>query len=157
MKRGGKMKKGRKKNAALPVIYTIAMDLVAIAATSAATTTAAAITTAAAATTAAAVAAAASTTAAATATAARTLFLRTSLVDGQRAAIMLLAIESGNRSLCFRIATHLNEAESLAATGFTIRNHLGRLNRAMLAEELFQIRAAGVIAQVPDIQLIAHC
>jgi hypothetical protein len=143
------------------------VSLVAAAATAATTTTEStttAATTAAAATAAAAVAttaaATATTTVAAAATTAATatwaIFAGLGFVDRQLTAIVLLAIESADGGLRLIVAAHLHESEAFATAGVAIGDYLRRLNRAMLAKKLFQIRAVGVVAQIPDIKLAAH-
>src|SRR5262245_21976091 len=112
-----KMKGGQPKLASLRCIVDGAKRSVSIAAT-AATAVAAASTAAA---TTPAVATAAATTTAAT----RALFARLGFVDGQRAAIVLLAVERGDRGLRFGVAAHLDKAEALAAAGLAIRDYLG--------------------------------
>jgi hypothetical protein len=110
-------------------LVSVAISAVAAVPSSAASTAESAATASAAESAAATTAAAAvpSTTAAtpAPATAARTLFTRTGFVDGQRPAIVLLAIERRDGCLRFLIAGHFNEPEPLAAAGITIIDDLG--------------------------------
>jgi hypothetical protein len=54
---------------------------------------------------------------------------------------MFLTVQSGDRSLGFFVTAHLDESESLASTGLAIADHLRALHRAVLREQLFQIRA----------------
>jgi hypothetical protein len=116
------------------------------AAESAALAAAAAVSTAAAATTAVSTAA---TTTAATATGA--IFAGLGFIDGESAAIMFLAVQRGDRRCCFRITSHLNETEALAATGFPIADDFGRLHGSVLAEKLLKVRAVCIVAQVPNV------
>src|SRR4051794_29467173 len=113
------------------------------AAVAAAATTAAAATVAAAATTAA--AATVSTATATTTAATRTLFARLGFVDGQGAAIDLLAIEGGDDGLRLFIGRHLDEAEALAAAAVAIGDDFRALHGAVRAAELLEIRAGGVV------------
>lgn len=125
--------------------------------TSAATTAAAAATAVATATTAAAAATTAATTAVATTTAAAaTLFAGPGFVDGQRTSVVLLIMQGADCGLGFLIAAHLNKGEALAATGIAILDHLSALNRAELAEQLLEVLATRVVAQVPHVQLLTH-
>jgi hypothetical protein len=74
----------------------------------------------------------ATTTAAATATG--TFLLRSCFIDLHRPAIEVLAVEAFDRRIGLSIRRHLDEAESLAATGIPIRDHLGRVDAAKRAE-----------------------
>ncbi|CAA9405275.1 MAG: hypothetical protein AVDCRST_MAG64-1945 [uncultured Phycisphaerae bacterium] len=132
---------------------------VAIAAATATTATAAVPTAAAAAT--ATVAAAAATAAAATvpaaAAATRAVLTRLGHVDGQVAAVDVLAVQGVDRGLGLLVGAHLDEAEALAAAGVPVADDLCALHRTVLREELLEIRAGRVVAQVPDVQLaVAH-
>src|SRR5207237_1215092 len=127
-----------------------------------ATPTAAAITTAAPAAAApAAVAASASTatapaTTAATAKPAPTIFLGTRFVDGQRAAVVLLPIQGGDRGRRFLVRGHLDKAEALAPAGVAIVDNLGAGHLTVLPKQLFEIRAGHVVAQIPHVKLLTH-
>jgi len=103
-----------------------------------------------------AISAATTTAAAATTTATGAILTRLGFIDGQRPPIMFLAVQSRDRSLGLAIAAHLNEPESFASAGFPVADHLGRLYRPVLAEQLFQVRATDVVAQVSDVKLAAH-
>src|SRR5687768_11248323 len=135
----------------------------AAAATAAATAVAAAATPTAAATTAvaaatAAAAATATTVAAATAaaTTAATILAGLGFVDRQRPAAVLLAVQRRDRGLRLVVATHFHEPEALRAPGHAVADHFGALHRAVLREQLFQVRARDVVAQVTHVQLLAH-
>jgi hypothetical protein len=109
---------------AAAAVSTAAAAAESAAATAAATTTAVATT--------------ATTTAAAT-TATGAIFAGLGFVDSESAAVMLLAVQSGNRRLGFLIRTHLNESEALAATGFPIGDDFGALHGAVLRKKLLQV------------------
>src|SRR5438105_4434259 len=79
--------------------------------------------------------AAAATIAAPTAAAAP-VFPWLGLVDCQRPAFDLLAVERLDGRLGFRVAAHFDEAESFGPAGVTIHDHLGRLHSAMRLKEL---------------------
>jgi hypothetical protein len=132
-----------------------------VAITTATTTTGTAATTAAATagittTTAASTTTAVTTTTAASTTTWTTAFLGFGFIDGQGATTMFLAIESRDGGCSFSVATHFHETETLAPTGFPVRDDFGALDGAMRAKQFLQRRAIHVIAHVSDIQLLAH-
>src|SRR4051812_23614024 len=100
------------------------------------------VTASAATTTAATVAAAAATTAAASTTATATsaaIFTRASFVDGERPAVVLFAVHSGNRSLGFFITSHFDKAKAFASTRVAVHDDFGTLHGAVLTKNLIQI------------------
>src|SRR6266481_1689783 len=123
--------------------------LVAIAATAAAAPTAAAAVSATATT----AAATTVTTAAAATTAAATgaVFAGLGFIDREGPAVMLLAVKGGDCRLGLGIRAHLNESETLAAAGLAVGNDFGGLHGTVLSEQLLQVRARRVVAQVPDV------
>jgi hypothetical protein len=140
---------------------------VSIAATTAAASAAAAeATTASAPATAAAAAAAESTASAAAATttavsttataAGATLFAGPGFVDSQGATAVLLTVEGRDRRGGFIIIGHFDETETLTTAGVAVIDDLRRNNLAMLTEELLELRAVNVIAQIPHVQLLSH-
>src|SRR5205085_449235 len=68
----------------------------------------------------------------------RALFARLGLVDGQAPALVLGAVHG--RDGLLGPAGHLDEPEPAAATGFTVRDHLRFGDRAVLPEQLLQVR-----------------
>jgi hypothetical protein len=132
--------------------------LVAVASVSAvaAATAAASIASAAATAASAAEATAAATTAAASSAAEAPFLAGAGLVDGEGAAIVLLAVEGLNGCLGFVVVRHLDEPETFTAAGVAIVDHLGRKNLAVLAKQLLEFRAIHLVAQVPDVQLLSH-
>jgi hypothetical protein len=122
----------------------------ATAAATAATTT---VTTAAAAATA--TTTAVSTTATTT-TAWAAAFFGFGFIDGESASAVFLTVECGDTGLRLGIAAHLDESETLAAAGFPIGNHFSALNSAMRSEQFLQCRAIDIVAQISNIQLLAH-
>jgi len=86
-----------------------------------------------------------------TAATTRALFTGTGFVNGQGSAIVLLAVERGNRRRSLFIAGHLDEAETFASAGLTVADDLRRLNLAVSAEQLFQLRSFDLVAQITDI------
>jgi hypothetical protein len=123
-------------------------------ATTAAATAAAATTTVAAAAT-----AAATTTVTATSPAAATarpLLTRTSFVDLQGSAVVVLVIECVYRGISIGIVFHFHKSESLAATRFTIHDHVGAADGPKLGKEGFEIRVRHAITQISTIKLLTH-
>jgi hypothetical protein len=64
---------------------------------------------------------------------------------------MFLTVQGGDGGLGLIVGTHLNESETLAATGLAVADHLSAADGAMLTKQLFQFRARGRIAQITDI------
>jgi hypothetical protein len=126
----------------------------AVAAAAAATESTAASATVAAAATATATVTATATAAATTATGA--VFAGTSFVHGECAAVVFLAVEGADCGLGFFIRSHLDETEPFAASGVPVADDFRALHGSVLREQLFKIRAGGIVAQVPNIQLAAH-
>jgi hypothetical protein len=132
-------------------------DLIAAATAAAATTTTA--TTAAvatAATTAAATTAAVATASATTTAAAAAIFARASFVHGERATVVLGAVDSTNRRLGFCVAAHLDETEALAPASVAVVDDFGTLNRPELSKHLVKVRARDVEAQIATIKFLPH-
>lgn len=106
------------------------------------------------------VAAAATIAAARAATAAEAtwaFFTGTGFIDDQGSAFHLLAIHAVDRRLRFGIRAHLDEAETLGATGFTVHHDLRRRHGAELSECLLEIVVSYVVRQVTDVEFVAHC
>jgi len=80
--------------------------------------------------------AAAAATVAATAAAAWPLLAGLGFVDGQRPAVMFLAVQCGNRRLGFLVAGHFDKAEAFAAAGHLVHDHSGAFDRSVLREHL---------------------
>src|SRR4051794_5019664 len=74
-----------------------------------------------------------------TATTATPLGPRPRLVDGQGAAVHLLAVEGGDGRLRLLLTAHLHEAEALGAARVTVLDHLRRFHRPVRLEHLLQI------------------
>jgi hypothetical protein len=122
-------------------------------ATAAAATATAAVATAAAATI---TATAAAITAAAAAATAATVFTRTSFVDCQRSAFMLLRIQGVDRRLSLGRIAHFHEAKSLAPPCVAILNYLRTFHLAILREQRLETLARDTVAQIADIQTRSH-
>jgi hypothetical protein len=133
------------------IYESVTAPTTATAAATAATTTVTTATTAAATTTA--VSTTATTTTATTWAAA---FFWLGFIDGESASAVFLTVESGDTGLRLGITPHLDESETLAAAGFPIGNHFSALNSAMRSEQFLQCRAIDIVAQISNIQLLAH-
>src|SRR5207249_3408057 len=112
----------------------------AVAAASAAATAAATAAVAAPATAAATATAVAAATA--TSTAAAALLTGTRLVDGERPALVLLAVQGVDRRRGLVIVGHLDEAEAFAPAGRAIVDHLRAFHRAVCRKHRLKIRTA---------------
>src|SRR5262249_21390394 len=89
-------------------------------------------------------------------TAAATASLWLGLVDGQGAAVHLLAVEGGDGGLGLLVRLHLDEGEALGLPRVTVRDDLGRLHPAVLPEQLLQVAGGDGVGQVADIKLFPH-
>jgi hypothetical protein len=69
---------------------------------------------------------------------------------------MLLAVECGDRGLCFLVCSHFDETEAFGAAGVSVVDDLRRDDLTMLPKQLFLLRAIDLIAQVADVQLLTH-
>jgi hypothetical protein len=76
----------------------------------------------------------------AAATAAATFFARSGFVDGQRAAVVLAAVQAGNGRLSFGIVAHFHEAEAFAPARVPISDDLSALHGAEFGKHLIQVR-----------------
>jgi hypothetical protein len=77
-------------------------------------------------------------------------------VDGQHATVVLFAVHGFNCGLCLVVISHFDKAESFAATSITIRNHACAGNLTKLRKQRFQFRIRYRVAQIPDVQFLAH-
>jgi hypothetical protein len=64
---------------------------------------------------------------------------------------MLLAVQGGDRRLGFLIGAHFDKAEALAAAGVAVVDDLRGDDSPVLTEQLLELRAINLIAEVPDI------
>jgi len=69
---------------------------------------------------------------------------------------VLLSIHSGDRRLRFFVTGHFDESETLAASRVAVVDDLGAGYLAMLIEQLFEVRAGYVVAQIPHVKLLTH-
>src|SRR5262249_26294045 len=93
----------------------------------------------------------------ATAAATGAILLGPGLVDGQGTAIVLLAVEVGDGGLGLVIGRHFDEAEAAAGAGSAVGDDLGALDGPVSREEILEVRAAHVVAQISDVKFPAHC
>src|SRR5205823_4317853 len=70
--------------------------------------------------------------------------------------VMVLTIQSRDRSLRLFVRSHLHKPKALAAARLAVRDDFGAADGAVLRKQLFQIRTRRVVAQVPNVQLAAH-
>src|SRR6476469_3568186 len=78
--------------------------------------------------------------------------LRARLVDGQRAAAVLLAGEGGHRLVRLAVIVELDEAESLRPAGIAVGDHGDGVDVAVLREERSEIVLRGVVGQIANIK-----
>jgi hypothetical protein len=78
------------------------------------------------------------------------------LVDGQVAALELLAGQGRDRRLGLLVGAHLHEAEAAGPAGVAVHHDLGGLHPAVLGEQLVQVAVGHAEGEVADVQLLAH-
>lgn len=88
----------------------------------------------------------------ATTTTTRTITLRTSLVDGQRATFELLAVQTVDRRLCLGVA-HLDEAESFRISGKLVFDDRRRSYSTELFEERPKVSLRNPIGQISHVNI----
>ncbi len=71
-------------------------------------------------------------------------------------ASFVLAVQGRNRRLGLRIGAHLHESEPFALAGAPVHDDFRTLDGSMRRQQRLQVRAADILAKVPDIQLFAH-
>ena len=91
-----------------------------------------------------------------TAAAARALFARPGHVDGEGAAINLLAVQGGNGLLRFLGAAHGDEREAAGAIGHAIHHQVGFGDRAMRGKRVLQAVLGGGVGKISYVQFITH-
>jgi hypothetical protein len=96
------------------------------------------------------------TVATATVATAPTIRPRPSFIDGQIAAVKVLAVELLDCRRCFFRRSHLDEAEASRATCHPIFDDLGRLNRAGLREMIAQVVAGCLKGEISYVQFCSH-
>jgi hypothetical protein len=96
------------------------------------------------------------TPASASAAAASTVLSWTGLVDDHVAAIVLATVELSNRIVRGILASHLDEAESARAAGFTVGHHIGRIYLTGRSEMLMKVLARDAEGQVSYVKFRTH-
>ena len=90
------------------------------------------------------------------ATAALTPLLRPGFVDGEAASIEFLLIQRFARRASLSVVVHLDEAETLGPPGFALGDDGRRDDRSVGGKRPLSIAVCYVIAQVADVQFLAH-
>jgi hypothetical protein len=62
------------------------------------------------------------------------VFTGLGFIDGQRPAIVILAVEGSDRLLSFFVCAHFDEPETFTASGFPVADDFGALYRSMRRE-----------------------
>src|SRR5262245_65061224 len=78
------------------------------------------------------------------------------LVDGQLAAVYLLAAEGRDGRLGLLVGAHLHEPEAFGPARVPVHDDLGRLHRAVRLEHLLQVAVGHAVGQVAYVHLSAH-
>src|SRR5438105_4051197 len=94
---------------------------------------------------------AASSAVVAAASGSRTRLARLGLVDGESAAVLLLAVERCDGALRLGVAAHLDEAEALAPAGVAILDDFGALHVAVRGAHRLQVRTGDVVTEISDV------
>lgn len=79
------------------------------------------------------------------------------LVDSQGAAVVFLAVHRVDGGLSLGVVSHLDESKTLGTPGVTVGDDSRRVNLAELGEELVELGVSDGVAQVANIQILAHC
>src|SRR5262249_43630626 len=78
------------------------------------------------------------------------------LVDRQRSAVVVLAMQSGDRRLRLLRRAHLHKGKSLRASGHPIHDELDRFDGPEGLEQLEQVAVGHGVPQVADIEFLGH-
>src|SRR5688572_19556074 len=81
---------------------------------------------------------------------------RPGFVDGQVTAAVLVTVQLSDRPPCAIRIAHFHERESARLTGGAVANDRHGAHRAGALEQRLQVRLAGFVRQVSDIQLRTH-
>src|ERR1700676_3961424 len=77
-------------------------------------------------------------------------------VDGETAPPKLIFIQLCDRLLCLVIAAHLNERKPARPPRGRVAHHVHRFHGAGTSEQVLELRFAGFIREISDIQLSTH-
>src|SRR5207244_8113299 len=100
----------------------------------------------------------AATTSVATATAAATaaIFPRSGLVDRQRAALVILAVQGIDGLLGLGVIVHFHKAKAPGAAGLPIGDHLGSSHVAVLLKQGQEVVGRRLPCEVADVDILRH-
>src|SRR5437667_256431 len=88
--------------------------------------------------------------------AAGVLRLRARLVHGERAATQLVLVQLRDGRLCFLVRGHFHEPEAPCPTGRHVAHDAHRVDGTELFEQLLELRLAGLVGEVSDVQFSTH-
>jgi len=77
-------------------------------------------------------------------------------IDGQGSTAVLLAVQGRDSCFSFVLGLHFDKPEPFALTGRTVADDFGASDGSVRSQQSLQIGTAGVIAEVPNVQLFAH-
>src|SRR5437868_6072708 len=78
------------------------------------------------------------------------------LVHRESAAAGILTVQSSDGSLRFLVGLHFHKAEALGSSGIAVHDNLSGLHRAVRLEHSREIAIGHRVAEVSDVQLLAH-
>jgi hypothetical protein len=81
---------------------------------------------------------------------------RAGFIDGEPAAIVVLAVQSFDCRLGFVVIRHFNEPESTAPARLSIAQYLSRAHRAELLEQLLEVFRRGSVSEVTNVKPLGH-
>src|SRR5438874_4449257 len=81
---------------------------------------------------------------------------RPGFVDGKSASPKLILIQLGDRLLRLVLGAHLNERKPACPPSGHVAHHFHRFHGAGTREQLLELRLAGFIREISDIQLSTH-
>src|SRR5439155_1117856 len=84
------------------------------------------------------------------------LRLRARLVHSERAATQLVLVQLRDGRLCFLVRGHFHEPEAPCPTGRHVAHDAHRVDGTELFEQLLQLRLAGLVGEVSDVQFSTH-
>src|SRR5947209_10129069 len=88
--------------------------------------------------------------------AARVLRLRARLVHRERAAPQLVLVQLHDGRLGFLVRRHFHEPKAPRPTGRHVAHDAHRVDGTELSEQLLQLRLAGLVGEVSDVQFSTH-
>jgi hypothetical protein len=91
-----------------------------------------------------------------TAAAAGAFFARASLIDSQRAAVPILAIQSLNGGLRPFLGIHGGKSETAGASSNFVHNDIDLIDRPMRGKHVSDIIFGDIKGEIPQVQFCAH-